>query len=132
MASPFTIGVGLGDPATIAVVERQADTYKVGYLRRLAVHEPYPAIVAEVIKLRNQLKPALYDRFPDKFPRHRGPGVIIDISTVGESVFDLFRGRGFAPIGIMLTTSVEYRDGALQMLPRAALASNLKALMHRG
>ena len=93
--------------------------FQVGYLERLPLGTPYPAIVAHVGRLLAKL-PA-------------GTDLAIDLTGVGKPVFDLFQYSGIYPVGVQITAgSAESRDGMVCSVPKLTLVSRLQALLHEG
>ena len=93
--------------------------YQVGYLERVPLGTPYPAIVAHVGRLLTKL--------PGR------PQLIIDFTGVGRPIFDMFVCSGIYPIGVLITggTAVT-RDRRTYTVPKLILVSRLQALLHQG
>jgi hypothetical protein len=119
------MGVDLGqsnDSTAIAVVrkiERYPDrpVFQVGRLFRAPLGTSYPAIVAIVMNLL-------------ALPRFRGKtDLVIDATGCGCPVFDMFRGCGVSPIGVLITGGDSTsRDGAIWRVPKVDLVGLLTAI----
>lgn len=94
------------------------EIYRVGYLERLPLGTPYPALVAHVGHLLARLP---------------GAELVIDYTGVGRPVFDLFRFSGISPVGVLITSgATETGGGQFCGVPKLNLVSRLQALLHEG
>jgi hypothetical protein len=125
----FIVGADLGqshDPTAIAVVRRlerwpQKPLFQVGYLARLPLGTPYPAVVTHVTQMLGR-------------PPLRGKvELVIDFTGVGRPVFEMFVGRGVSPIGVTITAGdATTNDGLIYRVPKIELISRVQALLHDG
>lgn len=139
----YTIGADLGqanDPTAIASIARhesfhveldednepiwQPDgkpLFRVGYLERMRLGTPYPAVVAHIKGLCRQ-------------ERYCGNSdLVIDFTGVGRAVYDLFVSEGVNPIGISITGGdAVTRDGSVWRVPKSHLISRTQTLLHEG
>jgi Terminase RNaseH-like domain len=131
MRNPYVIGADLGqskDPTAIAVIQRvkmQGDDaiYRVGHIERLPLHTTYPAVVTYVGRLINRLS----------WHQEYEPELVIDFTGVGRPVFEMFRGKGYRPIGVTITAgNAESNDGPIWSVPKLTLISTVQALLHAG
>jgi hypothetical protein len=125
----YTVGVDLGqsnDFTAICIVRKfeepgQKPIFQVGYLSRLPLGTPYPAIVSHVIDLLCR-------------PQIRGKSeLVIDYTGVGRPVFDMFRDQGTSPIGVNITggTAITH-EGLIWSVPKGHLISRIQMLLHAG
>jgi hypothetical protein len=93
--------------------------YRIGYLARVPLRTPYPAIVAYVGQMLGKLS--------------RGTELVIDYTGVGRPIFDMFTFSGIVPIGVLITggASVNW-DGQIVSVPKIVLVSRLTVLLHEG
>jgi hypothetical protein len=102
---------------TRAMIRPPPPIFQVGYLERLPLGTPYPAIVAHVGRLLTKL------------PGH--PELVIDFTGVGRPVFDMFVYSGIYPTGVVITGGMtETQDGRTCLVPKLNLVSRLQALLH--
>jgi hypothetical protein len=95
-----------------------SEIYRVGYLERLPLGTPYPALIAHVGNLLARLP---------------GAELVIDYTGVGRPIFDLFRFSGITPVGVLITAgATETRGGQICGVPKLNLVSRLQALLHEG
>jgi hypothetical protein len=93
--------------------------YRIGYLNRLPLKTPYPAVVAAIQLIINRLP--------------RGTDLIVDFGGVGRGIYDLLVDHGLQPIGVALTGGFEvHRNGSLVSVPKSTLVSKLVARIHSG
>jgi hypothetical protein len=94
------------------------EIYRVGYLERLPLGTPYPALVSHVGHLLARLP---------------GAELVIDYTGVGRPIFDMFRFSGISPVGVLITSgTTETRGGQFCGVPKLNLVSRLQALLHGG
>jgi hypothetical protein len=94
--------------------------FRVGYLERIPLRTPYPAIVATVKHMMSRL------------PRWTMIG--IDYTGVGRPVFDMFVEAGIAPVGVLITggAATTWEGGRIAHVPKVTLISRLITLLHSG
>ena len=93
--------------------------YRIGYLARLPLRTPYPAIVAAIGSVVRRLP--------------RGTTLLIDNTGVGRAAFDLLRDDGLSPLGIAITAGHDvHHDGNRVSVPKATLVAKLIALTQSG
>jgi hypothetical protein len=93
--------------------------YRVGYLTRIPLRTPYPAIVATVKQMLSRLP--------------RWTPVAIDYTGIGRPVFDMFVEAGIAPVGLLITGGgTTTWEGRIAHVPKVTLISRLIALLHQG
>ena len=95
--------------------------YRIGYLERIPLRTPYPAVVARI--------GAILSRLP------RGTQLVIDYSGVGRGIADMFVYAGTTPIAVTITGGDEVywaRGGNTVTVPKSTLVSRLVALMYSG
>lgn len=91
--------------------------FQCGYLQRLPLGTPYPAIIGHVAQLLPRLPP--------------GTELVIDYTGVGRPVFDMFLSVGLSPIGVLITGGhAEAQEGSVYSVPKIVLISRLQALLH--
>jgi hypothetical protein len=123
------MGVDLGqarDPTAVCVMHREwrsdnpkRPIYRVAHLERLKLGLSYLQICARV--------KSLVERLP------RSAELVIDATGVGRPVFDMFRGDGLNPLGVMITGGTEERhEGRFYYVPKLTLVSRIQALLHAG
>ena len=128
-AEKYTVGVDLGqsqDATAVAVVRRLENwpakpVFQVGYLGRLPLGTSYPTVVSHVTHMLG-------------LPPLRGNAeLVIDYTGVGRPVFDMFVGRGVAPIGVTITAGeATSHEGLVWRVPKITLISRIQALLHDG
>src|SRR5262249_43182914 len=124
----YVIGCDLGqshDPTAVAIVRRLDDgprpIFQVGHLERLPLNTSYLQIVSHV--MRQMARPPLAGKSE----------LVIDHSSVGRTVFDLFVGRGITPVGVTITGGdTVTHDGPCWRVPKLILVSRVQALLHSG
>jgi hypothetical protein len=93
--------------------------YRIGYLARLPLKTPYPAVVEAIRRILGNLS--------------RGTDLIVDFTGVGRGIFDMLVDRGLNPIGVTLTGGSEvHRNGTIVSIPKSTLVSKLVARVHAG
>ena len=101
------------------MIGRPVYQYRIGFLQRLPLRCPYPAIVAAIGLVMRRLP--------------RGTTLLIDNTGIGRAVFDLLRDDGLSPIGIAITAGINvHHEGARVSVPKATLVSKLIALTQSG
>jgi hypothetical protein len=128
----FYVGVDLGqssDPTAIAVVKHvkfeqveKPSVFQVGFLERVPLHTPYPAIVGRV-------------QWLVRHPTCAGNvELAIDQTGVGGPVADMFRAVGDDFTGVVITggNAETNPEGNTWHVPKLKLVSHLQALLHEG
>jgi len=94
--------------------------YRIGYLQRVPLRTPYPAIVGYVGGLLGKLP--------------RDTELVLDFTGVGRPVFDMFHYAGISPVGVLITGGAHTQwDGSqIAAVPKVTLISHLIALLHSG
>jgi len=93
--------------------------YRIGYLARLPLKTPYPAVVEAIRRIIINLP--------------RGADLIVDFTGVGRGIFDMLVDHGLNPIGVTMTGGFEvHRTGTIVTVPKSTLVSKLVAKVHAG
>jgi hypothetical protein len=93
--------------------------YRVGYLERVPLRTPYPAIVAAIVHMMSRLP--------------RWTPLAIDFTGVGRPIYDMFVEAGIAPVGVLITGGGQTTwEGRIAHVPKVTLISRLIALLHQG
>ena len=93
--------------------------YRIGYLTRLPLKTPYPAVVAAVRRIVGNLP--------------RGTYLVVDFTGVGRGIFDMLVDRGLNPVGVTMTGGFEmHRSDNIVSIPKSTLVSKLVAKVHAG
>ena len=93
--------------------------FQVGYLDRVPLGTPYPAIVHHV------------GRLVRGFPKDTE--LIIDYTGVGRPVFDMFRHMSVYPTGVLITNSQsETVENGVLHVGKIVLVGRLQSLLHAG
>ena len=92
---------------------------RIGLLKRLALHTPYPAIAAEIIDIVHRLP--------------RGHTTVIVDRTGAHAAYDMLVEKGLSPIGLTISggDSVHW-DGRYVTVPKMRLLTGLLSLCYRG
>jgi hypothetical protein len=92
---------------------------RIGFLQRVPLRAPYPAIVGYVGRLLGKLP--------------RDTELVIDYTGVGRPVFDMFAHSGVAPVGVLITGGAAVNwEGGIAFVPKIVLVSRLTVLFHEG
>jgi hypothetical protein len=93
--------------------------YRIGYLSRLPLKTPYPAVVEAIRRIIINLP--------------RGADLIVDFTGVGRGIFDMLVDHSLNPIGVTMTGGFEvHRTGTIVTVPKSTLVSKLVAKVHAG
>jgi hypothetical protein len=95
--------------------------YRIGWLERIPLRTPYPAVVARVGAILGSLP--------------RGTELVLDYSGVGRGIADRFVFAGTTPIMVTITggNTVGWAPGGGSVtVPKSTLVSRLVALMYSG
>ena len=93
--------------------------YRIGYLARLPLKTPYPAVVAAIRRIVGNLP--------------RGTELVVDFTGVGRGIFDMLVDRGLNPVGVTMTGGFEvHRNDTIVSIPKSTLVSKLVARVHSG
>ena len=93
--------------------------YRIGYLARLPLKTPYPAVVEAIRRIIINLP--------------RGADLIVDFTGVGRGIFDMLVDHSLNPIGVTMTGGFEvHRTGTIVTVPKSTLVSKLVAKVHAG
>ena len=93
--------------------------FQVGYLERVALGTPYPAIAQHVRRLFLGLPPSTE--------------VVLDATGLGGPVYEIFVGVGIGPVGVMITAgTAQSAEGRFLHVPKMLLISRVQALLHEG
>jgi hypothetical protein len=124
-ADQYWIGLDLGaarDPSAVAVVRKQGDppTFQCGWLERIPLNTPYPAVIDYCIRMAQSLRGAVE--------------VCVDYTGVGRPCYELFQLAGFSSVvGICITAGdTVSRDGSIFRVSKGHLISRVQSLMHSG
>ena len=92
---------------------------RIGLLKRLALHTPYPAIAAEIIDIVHRLP--------------RGHTTVIVDRTGAHAAYDMLVEKRLSPIGLTISggDSVHW-DGRYVTVPKMRLLTGLLSLCYRG
>jgi hypothetical protein len=91
--------------------------FRIGYLQRLPLKMPYPAVVEAI--------GAVMRRLP------RGTNLLIDNTGVGRGIYDMLVHEGWSPIGVSITSGdTVHQEGRRFTVPKATLVSKLIQLVH--
>jgi len=97
------------------MISSRSYQYRIGWLQRLPLRMPYPAIVAAI--------GAVMRRLP------RGATLLIDNTGIGRAMFDLLLDNGLSPLGVAITSGIQtHQEGARVSVPKATLVGKLIAL----
>jgi hypothetical protein len=97
------------------MISSRSYQYRIGWLQRLPLRMPYPAIVTAIGSVMRRLP--------------RDTTLLIDNTGIGRACFDLLRDAGASPLGIAITSGVEtHREGTRVSVPKATLVGKLIAL----
>jgi hypothetical protein len=101
--------------------EHKPSVFQLGFLERVPLRTPYPAIVQYVKRL---LASPMFTGQID---------LAIDQTGVGAPVADLFKSGGVTFAGVMITGGdSESSEGNVYKVPKMTLVSRLQALLHEG
>lgn len=95
--------------------------YRIGYLQRLPLKLPYPAVVTAIC--------AVMDRLP------KGTTLLVDNTGIGRAIFDMLVHAGRSPFGVSISGGdlVHWETGQRRVsVPKATLVSKLVALVQSG
>jgi hypothetical protein len=93
--------------------------YRVGWLGRLSLRTPYPAVIERVGYIMNRLP--------------RDTSLVVDYGGVGKGIYDMLVDSGLAPIGVTMTGGFEVHwAGGNATVPKSTLISKLVAVVHAG
>lgn len=98
---------------------KPASVYRIGYLARLPLKTPYPAVVEAIRRVVEGLP--------------KGTDLIVDFTGVGRGIFDMLVDRGLRPTGVTMTGGLDvHRSGSIVTIPKSTLVSKLVAKVHAG
>jgi hypothetical protein len=93
--------------------------YRVGWLARLPLKTPYPAVIAHIQRIMSRLP--------------RGTDLVVDFGGVGRGIYDMIVDAGLDPIGVTMTGGFEVHwTGQTVTVPKSTLVSKLVARLHAG
>ena len=93
--------------------------YRVGWLGRLPLKTPYPAVIERIHYIM--------DRLP------RDTSLVVDYGGVGKGIYDMLVDAGLLPIGVTMTGGYEtHWAGGNATVPKSTLVSKLVGLVHAG
>jgi hypothetical protein len=93
--------------------------FRVGWLGRLPLKTPYPAVIERIRYIM--------DRLP------RDTSLVVDYGGVGRGIYDMLVDAGLSPIGVTLSGGFEVHwGGGNATVPKSTLVSNLVAIVHAG
>jgi hypothetical protein len=127
----YILGVDLGqaqDYTALAILEHtpeQAEPkreahYQAQYLERLAIGTPYPAQVARIKQLYDELRKTT----------QATPSLVADATGVGKPVVDMLRAAELSPVAVTITGGdTVSRDGRDYRVPKRDLVSVVNVLL---
>jgi hypothetical protein len=93
--------------------------YRVGWLGRLPLKTPYPAVIARIQHIMSRLP--------------RGTDLVVDFGGVGRGIYDMITDAGLDAIGVTMTGGFEVHwTGQTVTVPKSTLVSKLVARLHAG
>src|SRR5215469_6261350 len=93
--------------------------YRIGYLTRLPLRLPYPAVVTAIQRIIGRLP--------------RDTNLVVDFTGVGRGIYDMLVDAGLSPTGVAMTGGIEvHRSGNIATVPKSTLVSKLVARLHSG
>jgi hypothetical protein len=93
--------------------------HRIGYLARVPLRTPYPAVVGLVGQILGRLP--------------SGTELVVDYTGVGRPVFDMFAFSGIVPVGVLITGGAAVSwEGGIASVPKIVLVSRLTVLLHEG
>jgi hypothetical protein len=117
----FFVGLDLGqasDYTALSVIESKEGQYQVRHLQRYKLGTPYPAVVADVVKVMATL--------PDSI-------LVVDNTGVGRPVVDLFRQAQLRLVAVTITGGdTAAFDGGAWRVPKRDLVGALAVKFQTG
>jgi hypothetical protein len=93
--------------------------YRIGWLGRLPLKTPYPAVIARIQHIMSRLP--------------QSTDLVVDFGGVGRGIYDMIVDAGLDPIGVTMTGGFEVHwTGQTATVPKSTLVSKLVARLHAG
>jgi hypothetical protein len=93
--------------------------YRVGWLGRLPLKTPYPAVIARIQHIMSRLP--------------QSTDLVVDFGGVGRGIYDMIVDAGLSPIGVTMTGGFDVHwTGQTVTVPKSTLVSKLVARLHAG
>jgi hypothetical protein len=97
----------------------QRSIYGIGWLGRLPLKTPYPAVIERIRYIMGRLP--------------RNTSLVVDYGGVGRGIYDLIVDAGLSPIGVTLSGGFDtHWAGGNASVPKSTLVSKLVAVVHGG
>jgi hypothetical protein len=93
--------------------------YRIGWLGRLPLKTPYPAVAERIGSIMRDLP--------------RGASLVVDFGGVGRGIYDMLVDAGLSPLGVTMTGGFDtHWCGRIATVPKSTLVSKLVACVHAG
>jgi len=93
--------------------------YRIGWLGRLPLKTPYPAVIARIQYIMSRLP--------------RGTDLVVDFGGVGRGIYNMITDSGLDAIGVTMTGGFDVHwTGQTVTVPKSTLVSKLVARLHAG